>query len=242
MSLLTLIQPAALRFGLTSPSVAASSTDQNITQMVGFANEEGQELAARHPWQALRYEANFTTLAAEDQGSIKTIALAVNAQAPFSYLYNETIWNRSQKRPIFGPKSPAEWQQLKAQFVQGPWYQFIIRGDHILFTPIATAGQSCYFEYITNNWATNAAGTVGKSSFTADDDVAVLNERLITLGIIWRFQQAKGLDYTASYEKYEAAVIDAMARDGGKPTLSLSGYTSSVFPAVLVQAGNYTIP
>ena len=145
MSLLTIIQTAAPRFGIAVPNSAAGSSDQNIQQMVAFANEEGQELAAAHPWQALRYETHFTTLAAEDQGAVSTICTAVNPQAPFQSIVNETIWNRSQRRPIFGPKSPAEWQQLKAQFVQGPWYQYVIRGGHILFTPVASAGDSCYF-------------------------------------------------------------------------------------------------
>jgi hypothetical protein len=241
VSLLTIIQPAALRFGFTSPSVAASSTDQSIVQMVAFANEEGQELAASYPWQNIRFECSFTTLATEIQGNIKSLCLVTNPQYPYEYIYNETIWNRTQRRPIFGPKSPAEWQQLKAQFVQGPWQQYIIRGDNILMTPAPSAGQSCYFEYVTKNWCTNAAGSTGKSSMTADDDVSLINERLITLGVVWRFQQAKGLDYSASYEKYQSAIIDAKAREGGKATLDLSGYNTDVYPGTLVPAGNWAI-
>jgi hypothetical protein len=241
ISLLTIIQPVAVRFGIPLPSIAASSTNLSIQQMVAFANEEGQELASRHPWQALRYEASFTTVATESQGNILTICTTANSQAPFSYIVNETIWNRTQRRPIFGPKSPAEWQQLKAQFVQGPWYQYIIRNNTILFTPVATAGQSCYFEYMTKYWATNSASTVGKDFMTDDADITLLDERLIRLGTLWRFQQAKGLDFSATYAKYEAAVADAMARDGGKPKLNLHGYNVDVYPGTLVPAGNWTI-
>ena len=239
MALIDIIQPAALRFGISTPSVAASSTDQNILQMVGFANEEGQELSSSYPWQNMRYEASFTTLALENQGDIRTICTAINSMGPYDYIYNETIWNRSQRRPIFGPKTPAEWQQLKAQFVQGPWYQYVIRGFDILFTPVPAAGDSCFFEYMTNAWATDGAGAVGKTSMTLDSDVALIPERLITLGVIWRFQQAKGLDYSASYEKYDRAIADAMARDGGKPKLSLLGYDTTTYPGVLVPAGNW---
>jgi hypothetical protein len=241
MSLLSIVQNAALRFGLPSPNAAASSTDANIQQLVAFVNEEGQELAARNPWQAMRYQAAFTTLAAEDQGNIETICTATNAQAPFQSIVNETIWNRTQRRPIFGPKSPAEWQQLKAQFVQGPWYQYIIRNKHILFTPVATAGQSCFFEYITSAWATDSGGTTGKSAMTSDTDVSVLEERLIMLGAVWRFQCAKGIDFTAAYEKYDDAVLDAMAKDGGRAKLNLKGYNTDVYPGTLVPAGNWTL-
>jgi hypothetical protein len=235
MALLNIVRTVAVRFGVPSPTIAASSPDLQIQQIVAFVNEEGQELAARYPWQALRNEATFTTLAAEDQGALSTIA-----GSGFQSIVNETIWNRSQRRPIFGPKSPAEWQQLKAQFVQGPWYQYIIRGNHILFTPIATAGQSCYFEWMTANWAQSAIGA-GKSTMTADDDVSILEERLITLGTIWRFQQAKGLTFDASFAKYEGAVADAMAKDGGKARLNLKGYNTDVYPGTLVPAGNWTL-
>lgn len=233
MSLLTIAQSVAVRIGVARPTIAASSADLQVQQIVEFINEEGQELAARHSWQALRYEANFTTAGAEDQGSILVIA-----GADFRSIVNETIWNRSQRRPIFGPKSPAEWQQLKAQFSQGPWYQYIIRNNHILFTPAAAAGQNCYFEWMSNNWA-QAGGGGGKSQMNDDGDLSLLDERLIRLGAIWRFQAAKGLESDVSFAKYDAAVNDAIARDGGAAILNLRGAADSFAPGVVVPAGNW---
>lgn len=241
MSLLTTIQQAALRVGFVQPNVAASSTDQNILQMVAFASEEGQELARRYPWQAIRYEANFTTTGVESQGDIRTICTAINPQASFNYIYNETIWNRTQRRPIFGPKTPSEWQQLKAQFVQGPWYQFIIRNNAILFTPVPNNTDTCYFEYITDEWCLDNTGTIGQTAWANDADTARISEHLITLGVVWRYRQAKGLEYAAAFDKYEEAVINAMARDGGKPRLTLSGYDTTVYPGTIVPAGNWPL-
>lgn len=236
MSLLSIVQTAAPRLGLPLPGAAASSSDQNIQQIVAFVNEEGQELAARHPWQAIRKEATFTTLAVEVQGTMTSIA-----GTDFAYILNETIWNRSQRRPVFGPKSPAEWQQLKAQLVQGPWSQYVIRGNNLLFTPAPPAGQSCYFEFVSLNWATDSTGVSGKTAMMLDSDIGVLDERLLTLGCIWRFRQAKGLEFAAAAEKYEAAVIDAMARDGGKARLNLNGNRTDYFPGVFVSAGSWGI-
>lgn len=235
MPLLDVVQSIAIRIGVQRPAIAASSLDQNIQQIVEFVNEEGQELAARANWQALRAEANFATTAAEDQGSIYAIA-----GADFRSIVNETIWNRSQRRPVFGPKSPAEWQQLKAQFVQGPWQQYIIRGNHLLFTPAPPAGQNCYFEWLSNNWA-QAAGGGGKARMNDDGDLSLLDERLLVLGGVWRFQNAKGLPSDVSFAKYEAAVNDAIVRDGAKATLSLAGYQADVLPGAFVPAGNWTL-
>ena len=39
----------------------------------------------------------------------------------------------------------------------------------------------------------------------------------ITLGLIWRFLKAKGLDYAEEFRTYEAAKYDVKVKNGGKP-------------------------
>lgn len=234
MSLLSICQTAAQRIGFPQIGSAASSSDLNMQQLVALVNEDGQELAARHSWQALRNEATFTTVAAETQGSVLTIC-----GADFNNMINETFWNRTQRRPVFGPKSPAEWQQLKAQFMQGPYIQYTIRGNNILFLPAPAAGQSCYFEWITKNWCTDSTGVTGRTAMTLDTDLSKIDERLLTLGCIWRFRKAKKLDWEGDFEKCELAIQDAISRDGTKPRLNMQGFQTDIFPAVLVPAGNW---
>jgi len=61
MSLLSVVQQVALKVGLTTSVTAAlASTDSNILQMVGYANESGQEIGARYGWQELTKEASFS--------------------------------------------------------------------------------------------------------------------------------------------------------------------------------------
>lgn len=236
MSLLSIIQSVAPRFGIAVPSIAASSTDLNITQMVAFVNEDGQELGARHNWQAMTQEATFTTVATESQGSILTLA-----GAALSRITNETMWNRTQQRPVFGPKSPAEWQQLKAQLVTGPWQQYRIRGNTLLFTPAPAAGQSVYFEWITKNWASDSTGVTGKQAMTADTDISLLDERLHILGTVWRFKLAKKLSYQEDYDKYEMAVSDAIGRDATKPRLQLGGSMDNWPVLIVASAGSWPL-
>ena len=237
MTLLSIVQTAAPRFGIQAPNAAASSTDQNVQQIVAFVNEEGQELGSQYNWQALTREATFVTLAAETQGAITTLA-----GADFDSILNETLWNRTQQRPVFGPKSPQQWQQLKAQFSQGPWQQYRLRGNNLMFTPAPSAGQNVYFEWITRNWATDTTGATGKSAMTVDTDLSLLPERLLTLGAIWRFKAAKKLDYSQDFQKYQEAVDTAVSKDASKPKLSLNGPDIDIFPVVLVAAGNWGIP
>jgi hypothetical protein len=240
MSLLTMIQPAAVKLGLyaTPPGSAASNPDGNIQQLVALLNEAGQELLNRHPWQVARNEANFTTVAATSQGNIITIC-AAPANETFAYIVNESMWDRTTRRPLFGPKSPAEWQQLNAQFVQGPWYQYTIRANQILFLPVPAAGDAIYFEWMQKEWATDSTGATPKQSMTADTDIALLDERILTLECIWRWKSAKGLAYADDFKKADDAIQDAMARDGGKPVLSLTGTQTDVYPGTIVPAGNW---
>jgi hypothetical protein len=170
------------------------------------------------------------------QGSILTLA-----GPDFNFIVNETMWNRSQRRPVFGPKTPAEWQQLKAQFMQGPWIQYRLRGNQLLMLPAPSPGFAIYFEWVSKYWCTNAAGTTGQSSMVLDTDISKLDERFHILGGIWRWKKANKLDYSEDFETYEKAVQDAISRDGSKGRLNLAGAQTDIYPGVVVPAGAWPI-
>ena len=172
------------------------------------------------------------------QGAITSLA-----GPDFNFVVNDTMWDRTTRRPIFGPKPPQEWQQLMAQLMQGPYMQYRIRGNQLLFLPNPpTAGDSIYFEWVSKYWCTANNGTVGtQTSFQLDTDIGILDERLLTLGVIWRFKEAKGLSYQTEKGKYEAAVADATTRNASKPRLNLAGASADVYPGVLVPSGSWPI-
>lgn len=235
MTCLTIVQTACQRVGLTSPNAAIGNTDAQIIQMVALLNEEGEALATRHAWQAITKETSFTTVAAEVQGAITTIAPGLD------YIINDTIWNRDLRRPVYGPLTKQRWQQRKAMAFQGPFNQFRIRGDDLLFIPEPAAGQSCYFEYISRYWCVDSTGATERAAFANDADVGLLDERILTLGLIWRWKAAKGFDYTADLEKYERRVLDAIARDGSKDWINLADNRYDILPAVAVPSGSWNV-
>lgn len=235
MSMLTVVNDAQRRLNLTVSSSVAGSSDETAVQMLALLNQAGEELAEAYPWQVLVKEATFTTVATESQGSISTIAPG------FFYILNNTIWNRSLRRPVFGALSPNEWQLLKASSVTGPFQQYRIRGDTLRFIPTPPADQTCAFEYVSKNWCTTADGVTEKSAFTLDTDVSLLDERLLALSLVWRFKQAKGLDFTAELQMYESRLNNEMARDGGKPVLDLNGKVQILMPGVMIPQGNWPL-
>lgn len=233
MSMLTIIQTAQKRLGLAVASQVAGNTDDTAVQMLALLNQAGEELAQEYPWQALQREATFTTVAAETQGAMETLAPG------WLYIVNQTIWNRSLRRPVFGALTEQDWQLLKSSSVQGPFQQFRIMGGNLMFIPAPPAGQTCAFEYITKQWATDSKGVTGKSAFTDDTDVSVLDEQLLTLSLVWRFKQANGLDYSAELGMFNLRLGNAEARDGGKQTLDLDGRPRVLMPGVMVPQGNW---
>lgn len=233
LTCLQIVQAACKRIGILLPNAAVTATDQQIIQLVSLAEEEGQELATRCAWQALQTEASFITVAAQIQTTLAAIAPG------FDYIVNDTIWNRTLRRPVYGPKSQQDWQQDKANQINGPFNSFRIISNAINFYPNPVAGQSCYFEYQSRAWVNTTADGTASEVWTKDDDTPKLDGQLLVLGIIWRWKAAKGLDYAEDYAKYERRVADAMGRDAGKATLNLSGAAWDIQPVVLVPRGSW---
>jgi hypothetical protein len=212
MTCLTLVQTAYKRLGLPNlPTAVVTSTDPQVAQFLALANEEGQTMAEATNWQALVKTASFTTVNTEIQGLMSTIAPGCK------FIVNDTIWNLSLRFPVFGPLSAQRWAQNKAMFYQGPWNQYRVFDDQIHFVPTPPAGQSCTFEYTTKYWTT--AGT--SEEFVSDTDSSLLDEKVMVLGLIWRFRQAKGLDFQSDLTKYTRLLADYVARETPKPVLDL---------------------
>jgi hypothetical protein len=216
VSLLTLIQGASDIVGVSRPSVVIASTDQNVRTMLAFAQIEGQELAERYAWPQLQLEASHTSLAAEDQGVITTIAPG------FNYIVSGTFWDRTLMQPVTGPLSPQEWQALKARVSTGPYSQYRIQGTHLYAYPAPPAGNSWKFEYQSLLWCQSSGGT-GQDAWAADTDTGRLDENLMKLGVVWRYKKKNGFDYSEDYRVYEQKLANATARVGGKRTLSMGG-------------------
>lgn len=232
LNAIQIIQTACKRLGLTPPSSAVTSTDNAILQLVALCEEEGQESSSRYPWEVLQTEATFTTVAAELQGAMSTIAPGWN------YITNDTMWNRSLRRPVYGPKSQQDWQQVKAMQLNGPFNSYRIKSDNVYFYPAPSAGQTVALEYQSKQWVTKSVGGTA-TTFASDLDTPLIDDQLITLGLIWRWRQAKGLDFSADFSKYEKRFIELSSRDASKPRLYMDGSTYDIQPVILVPRGSF---
>jgi hypothetical protein len=232
MSFLTLIQDSAKRLGLSNPASAYNSSDNQVIQLVALAQEEGIELAKRHPWQVLTKEKTFTgTAAAAQTGAIPD---------DFDRFVDESFFNRTQKHPVFGPISPQDWQFTQAVVATTLVESFRRRGNSILITPTPNGTDTYAYEYISTQWCESSGGT-DQSAWAADTDTGILPEELMTLGVIWRFLRAKGFDYGEAFRTYELQVAQAFSRDGGKRTLNMGRRNHSMSRAPYVSEGSWNL-
>jgi hypothetical protein len=235
MTLLTICQDAANEIGVPSPNAVIGSTDTTAIQLLAAANREGKNLVTGYDWEVLVKEENHTAIANESQGRLTAIA------TDFERFSNNTMWNRTSDRKFYGPLNNTEWQTLKGSVQSGITNYFRIRGGKLLMNPVPTVGDAIYFEYISEWWVdTTGNGDANATRYAADANTTILDENLITLGVIWRFLKQKGLPYDNQLQEYQIKLFEKQAKDGAKPIIRMSG-SSRLFLPVNEPEGNFTL-
>lgn len=214
MSLLTMVNAAQALLNLPVTTTVMTNTGEAQVQLRQIAIAEGRSLARCHPWQRLVTETSFTTVAAE----LQTHTLPTD----LGWILNETLYNRTNTEQVNGPLSPRIWQEQKAVGTSLTWSQYRLRGNSIYMIPAPTASQSVYYEYVSNKWCQSSGGTA-QEYWQADGDTGKIDEFVMTLGIVWRWNKAKGLAYEQEYNEYMEERQRAISRDGTRRTLSVAG-------------------
>lgn len=206
MSLLSIIQDTAGRLGIGRPGAVIGASDTLAAQLLSILIEECEELLSKNEWQALIQPGSFVT----------TSGPLFSAPLPVDYdrlTYGSDLWNRSKTQTLLGPCSAPEWQELLARNVsQYPQRYRFISGALAVWG--ASAGETITYEYVSNYHVRSSTGTV-QPTFQADTDTSVLPDRLLKLGLRWRFKQAKGLDYGEDMATYERELERMAGVDGG---------------------------
>ncbi len=237
MNALGIIQSMSRVVGIPVPSTAVASQSEDVQQLVELLNQEGRALSRRYAWQALTRQASFTTVATEVQGTLTAICGTQYVRN----IKNDIIWNRSTQLPVCGPSLAQNWQARKALSLTGPYSDYRIRGDSLLFDPAPTAGQTCYLEFISSAWCQSAGGTL-QVALGADSDTMILSDELLLAGLEWRYLRKKGLSYAEEFAEYEYQVKDAIGNDGTKTTIRMDDDPRYRGPGVFVPIGSWNIP
>jgi hypothetical protein len=212
MTALSMIQDACAQLNLAVPTAVFGSTEQQVIQLRSLLNVEGRELSRSGQWQQITVPTTFTSVAQVVQtGAIPS---------DFDRFVNDSMWNQSTTRKVYGALTQQQWQLYPAFPVMttvNP--MFIVYDDDLVFEPAPAAGNTIAYSYVSKNWA-QTSGAVGIPAMTADTDTAKLPEYLITLGIVWRFLKANKFPFAAEQNDYNTQRAQELARTGGAPVLS----------------------
>lgn len=217
MSLLTVIRKSCRLLSIPVPTEVVTSTDVQVQQLYEIANEEGNELAGSFNWQIMRKQHVFTTTATPEQ--------ATAVPADWDRFIPNSFFNRTQRRQVLGPITPQQWQAIQAQpQLNRVFLAFIERDGNFLITPTPTAGDEIAYEYGTKNWVySDDTIPMSRSDYESDSDTSYLDEKLIILGVRWRFLKSKGLDYAEDFRTYMSERQQKQARDGGTGIIMTTG-------------------
>ena len=92
------------------------------------------------------------------------------------------------------------------------------------------------FKYVD----TNGDGSANATSYAADSNTPVLDEDIITLGVIWRFLKQKGLPYDNQFQEYRLKLSEKQSKDGAKQIIRMAGPNRLYLP-VNEPEGNFSL-
>lgn len=195
MTLLTVAKAVAKNTGIEVPDTVQGD-DPDAVKLRQFINETGDELARRVDWSSLR----------------KTVTITgTGFSAPYDLPpdYSRLIQGYAVKvngSPVRGGLTADEWNALAP--VQGTPRYFQTAARQIALYPYPPEGMSIALTYQGTRWVSG-----GAVEMTKDADTALIPERLLEMGGIWRSKRHIGGDYSDYLAEYEAAIIDLAGFD-----------------------------
>lgn len=232
MTVLSAMQSVAIRCVGQKPSSIFSATSGIALELGDLVNEAAKDILKAHDWTKL------TTLASLP-GDGTTVALTLPAdfdRFPKQVRIFSTQW---PALPYARARDLDEWYfNQKFVYAGTPGWWLINQGKLNVY-PAAPSGKNVEFYYISNN-AVTASNSTAKTSFTADDDIFNLDERLLTLDCIWRWRAQKGLEYAEHMQNAEIARSKAISDDKGPRILTQGRRHLSIpvaYPGTISGAG-----
>ncbi len=215
MTVLAAMQSAAIRLLGRKPAPFFGSSQQFELEMCDLVNEVAEDVAKYTDWQALirigtvAGDGATTEFNLPDDYDRFPLTASIQDYTNWAWGYGHYL---DLDHFLFD-----EARDFNA--LPGGW---IIYGDVMRFSPAPASGAQARFPYITKN-IVQAFSTATKEDFTADDDEFLLPERLLTLGLVWRWRENKGLDASGDQEAFIKALDEYAAKQKGPVVIRRNG-------------------
>jgi hypothetical protein len=212
MSVLSTCQDAATKLSRPRPTSLFSTTDPFAAELLLAAKETAESLLTEeHDWRAL-------TKMATCQGDASTVIFPFATIAPD---YERMVEGaelhslRYRNATFRWAKDLDQWLFFMDNLLVGSPGNAVILNNALQIFPPMPVNDTARFFYISNLYANSASGTP-QAAFAADTDTFALDEKLLRLGIVWRWRANKRLEYAEDMSNYNIAKMAQMSKDKGR--------------------------
>lgn len=226
MAILSAMQSAAIRLYGRKPATffgAAGKFELEITDLV---NEVAGDVARYQDWQVLT---RFATITGDGETVDFDLPDDYERMAVAGAVQNKDAWAWGYAHIIDLNEFAAIRNGALAP-IPGAW---AIMSGKLSFLPAPTLGAQATYPYISRNWARDPQTGQNQACFKKDTDEFLLAEKLLTLGLVWRWRENKKLDAAGDQEAFIKALDEYAAPDRGSFVLrrNQSRHIPATYPA-----------
>lgn len=213
MTLLSVCQSVAPYIGIATPDAIVSSTTREHKELLEIAKEMAARIAKGYDWQALSVIETLT-----GDGSSESFSMPTDYDR---MLVDTHIWSSSIATAFKHISDLDEWLGLDVQAFDHIINAWTIYGGQLHLKPALVSGTTAKYFYQSSNIVAQASGIDFIEEFGADTDTFRLDERLLKLGIIWRWKESKGQDYAEPMVDYEELKSRLILKDKGSNKITI---------------------
>lgn len=224
MAAIDIVQGAADLIGIPRPA-SITSTDTTTRQLFALLQEEGDELSRRHDWRALIVLGQIV-----GDGTSERFDLPID----FDRLATGAALWRDQTliEPLMGPLSSAQWVAYTNSISAGVQKAYRLIGGQIDVYPALAAGEVVRLEYFSSHWVISADSLTRRLTIAQDSDYTAMPERLLKLGLRWRWRLQKGLPFDMQKKAYEDALDMAAFADRAPRPIAMGHADDELAPLI----------
>lgn len=222
MAILDALQSAALRIAGRRPNTFYGSSETMEMELCDLANEVAKDICAYQDWQRL---IRVETLTGPGDDGVFDLPSDYDKMMIRSDMQDLQSW--AWGYTYIADVNDFLFQQARGWTITpGAWTLY---DNKLQFTPPPSGPAT--FPYVSKNYAIDSATLERKDKFDADTDEFLLPERLLTLGLVWRWRENKGLPLQGEQEAFVKALSEYADKDKGSRIIRYGGRVIGGFPA-----------
>lgn len=213
MTILSVCREAAVKLNQSQPSSVFSTPDALATELAFAATEAAEAILNAHDWQKLK---TLATLVGD------ATKLAFNLPTDYDRMLKKAdVHSASWQNARFSPaKDEDDWIYINDIGINATPGVWIILGGQFRVFPAMPVGETARFYYVSNLIVAPNSGA-NKAAFTLDSDTFRLSEKLLRLGVVWRWRSHKRMEYAEDMANFETALAEEIGKDKGSRILTV---------------------